>query len=119
MSLQEILEMRKAKQNIRSTGRCNGPRRSQDIDHGEAPALYTAYAISADGSRHVLNAYYIVVDVGLARMRIDLRPSSPMVPGKLHVTVEGEAILMVGPGDANSINLGVAPSRSGKRSGES
>jgi hypothetical protein len=119
VSLQEILNMRKVKQNIRSTGSHNGPRRSQDIDPGEAPAPYTAYAIAADGSRHVLNARYIVVDIGLARVRMDLQPSSPVMSGKLHVTVEGEGILMVGPGDANSINLGVAPSRSGRRGGES
>jgi hypothetical protein len=68
---------------------------------------YTAYALAADGSRRAVKAEAIVVDTGAGRFRIDLNAITPMMAGRLHVGVDGDGSLTLGPGDGNSAYLGV------------
>jgi hypothetical protein len=100
--------MRQSKLTKRSNerGALSGPRKLPRA----APAAYTAYAVVADGSRHLLDAVSIVVDIGPGCVRIDLQPGAPILAGRLKLSVVGEALLMLGPGDASSINIGVASS---------
>ncbi len=94
-----------AKPAARVAGRSGAKQRANGADG------YTAYALAADGSRRALNAEAIVVDTGAGRFRIDLRAITPMMAGRLHVRVEGDDSLTLGPGDGNSTYLGVFRAR--------
>jgi hypothetical protein len=83
-------------------------------DHSErheAIEPYSAYAVAADGSRCLLDARQIVVELGHSRFLIDLRPKTSMMVGKLRIAAEGDAYLLLGPGDASSICLSLKPFR--------
>jgi hypothetical protein len=68
---------------------------------------HAAYALGLDGKRRVIDATAIVVKAGSARIRIDLLVSHPLLKGQVHVAAQGRKLLVLGPGDASSIYLGV------------
>ena len=68
---------------------------------------YAAYALAADGSRRRLDAAAIIIDTGAGRFRVDLHAITPMMAGRLSVTIDGDGSLTLGPGSGNSAYLGV------------
>ena len=73
---------------------------------GAAP--YTAYAIGADGTRKVIRARHLVVDLGGSEVEINLR-APPILSGQLRIAARGDARLVVGHGDAGSVYVAVKP----------
>ena len=79
-------------------------RRAED-DEG-----YAVYAVGPDGYQRRVSATALVLDLGHARLRITLRPVTPLMSGRMLVRVEDDGRLVVGPGDANGAELGVEAS---------
>jgi len=69
---------------------------------------YTAYAIAKDGSRRrIPDACKLVIDVGPSEVEVDLVPHR-IVKGRVRVHVWGKRgvrLLVLGPGDGNSVWL--------------
>jgi hypothetical protein len=89
----------------------NGSRQSPSTpDTGPHQVVtYRVWAIDAHGSRSAVDAHAIIVDIGGARLRVDLRSATPLLAGRLQVSVEGDGFLVLGPGDASAVNLSVLP----------
>ncbi len=89
-------------------GKAPSRRRAMVVGDGVA-APYAAYAITAGGSRRLLDAAFIVIDLGSAEVEIDLTVAHRILSGQLRVAARSEGCIVVCHGDADSIHVGVRP----------
>ena len=79
--------------------------RSPPADAPTVLAHYKAYAVARDGSRRLLDARRIIVDIGDGVFELDLEVVRPALRRKLPVRANG--VLIIGPADASSICIGI------------
>ena len=101
------VKKRGTKRETRPVAKVAARRSSRERAPGHA-APYAAYAVSADGSRHAIDARRIIVSLGHAELEIDLVVAHPILAGRLGVSTRG-GLLTLGPGDAGSVYLAVQP----------
>lgn len=70
---------------------------------------YKAYAVTPDGTRVLLDAVAIVIDLGHSEVQLDLVARHPILAGQLHIAASETHLLIVGHGDACSVYVGVEP----------
>ena len=80
------------------------PRRTRSAS--PIDGVYSAFSVLADGSRRLLKANTIVIDLGERETEIDLRVIVPR-PGQVAVATRSDDVLVVGPGSGGIVEIGV------------
>jgi hypothetical protein len=75
-----------------------------------------AYAVAADGSRRPIDAEAIVLNLGVGEIVIGLTVDSAFLEQRVRLHTPNDRVLVVGPGDARSIYLGLGGDGSSRRS---
>jgi hypothetical protein len=74
-------------------------------------SAHSVFIVGANGRKRRVSGSHILVDLDGYRLKIDLICALPSMRSRLHVGVDGDGTLIIGPGDAGSGYVGVEPSR--------
>src|SRR4051812_33740375 len=88
------------KQRSRSAGAESGSSASSEANDSAFVVPYKAYAVARDGSRSLIDARSVVVEISDGEVEFELEAARPLLRGQLRVRVNG--LLIIGHADASS-----------------